>query len=528
MTIDSFDELLIGNQERLPDEKPELVKFINPFRNRSMHRFLIVSINLLALILVLTASIFPGVANKIPSSFNKLAGNNQIEQLQYNYNIYLPVVIKEYTGPPTIFGNETTILSNTDIQDKSRSANVYWVRSYVFSWNLIEPVDTTPANYNWESVDGQALINAASRRLHVIATIKMTPSWAQKYSGYLCGPVAKSKFSAFAEFLQEVVRIYSKPPYNIKYWELGNEPDIDRNLVPPDSEYGCWGEESDTYYGGGFYADMLKVVYPAIKSVDPNAQVLIGGLLLDCDPTHPVVDEGKTCKPGKFLEGILRNGGASYFDIVSFHGYPYYAIYQDPNKTYPQYLYYDEHHKYWISRGGIVLGKINFLNEVMASRGVSKPIIASEAALTCSSCGPNDPVYEEAKADYVVWLYVRNLAIGVLGTTWYTMEGPGWRYAGLLDEDQNPRPAYNALRFLARELTETTYQGVVTQFTYLRGYQFGNSWRRIWVLWAPDEQPYTINLPTGATAVYDKYGVVVTPESGRITIKSPVYIEFPP
>jgi hypothetical protein len=491
-----------------------------------MSRFLMVSINLLALILVLTASIFPGAAHTNPSSFTGSASDNLLPELQYDFDIYLPVVIKDYTGAPTIFGNETTILGNTDIQDKSKSASVYWVRSYVFSWKLIEPVDTTPGNYNWESVDKQALINAASRRLHIIATIKMTPSWAQKYSGYSCGPVAKNKFSAFAEFLQEVVRIYGKPPYNVKYWELGNEPDVDRNLVPPDSEYGCWGEESDTYYGGGFYADMLKVAYPAIKSVDPDAKVLIGGLLLDCDPTNPPA--GKTCKPGKFLEGILRNSGGNYFDIVSFHGYPNYAIYQDPNKLYPQYLYYDEHHEYWVNRGGIVLGKINFLNEVMASRGVSKPIIASEAALTCSGCGSHDSVYEEAKANYVVWLYVRNLVAGLMGTTWYTIEVPGWRYAGLLDEYQNPRPAYNALKFLARELTETTYQNPVTQFPSLRGYQFGNSWKRIWVLWAPDEQPYTINVPTGATVVYDKYGAVITPESGQISVKNPVYIEFPP
>ena len=493
-----------------------------------MPRIVIVWASIQILILVLTASVSPVAINTDHSFFTRLTNQKQLQEPQYDFNIFLPVVIKDFSGTPPIFGVETTILNNTDILDKSKSADVYWVRNHVFSWDLIEPENTTPGNFHWEYVDGKALIEAASRRLHVIATIKMTPSWAQKYSGISCGPIAQDKFSDFAEFLQAVVKIYGKPPYNVKYWELGNEPDIDRNLVSPDSQFGCWGEESKTYYGGEYYADMLKVAYPAIKAIDPNAKVLIGGLLLDCDPTHPPVDEGKTCKPGNFLEGILHNGGGNYFDIVSFHGYPYYAIYQDPQKTYPQYLYYDEHHKYWVSRGGIVLGKIEFLKEVMANHSVSKPIIASEAALTCSGCSYNDPVYEEAKADYIVWLYVRNLAAGVLGTTWYTIEGPGWRNAGLLDASQNPRPANMVLNFLTTELMETTYQGPIVQYPNLRGYQFKNNWKRIWVLWAPDEQPYSINLPTDTIIVYDKYGAPITPVSGKITVKSPVFIRLPP
>ena len=39
---------------------------------------------------------------------------------------------------------------------------------------------------------------------------------------------------------------------------------------------------NDPYYGGGYYAEMLKIVYPQIKAADPEAQILIGGLLLFC------------------------------------------------------------------------------------------------------------------------------------------------------------------------------------------------------------------------------------------------------
>ena len=59
--------------------------------------------------------------------------------------------------------------------------------------------------------------------------------------------------------------------------------------------------------------------------------MLIGGLLLDCDPgPNPNIcaELGKNDRPPKYLEGILRNGGGNYFDGVAFHAYdffPYYA-----------------------------------------------------------------------------------------------------------------------------------------------------------------------------------------------------------
>ena len=65
--------------------------------------------------------------------------------------------------------------------------------------------------------------------------------------------------------MAEAVERYSAPPYNVIYWEVGNEPDIDPSLVDGDEIYGCWGDKTDAYYGGGYYAEVLKQVYPAVK-----------------------------------------------------------------------------------------------------------------------------------------------------------------------------------------------------------------------------------------------------------------------
>ncbi len=115
---------------------------------------------------------------------------------------------------------------------------------------------------------------------------------------------------------------------------------------------------------------MLKQIYPAIKSVSPESKVLIGGLLLDCDPNNPPT--GKTCKASKFLEGIFVGGGAPYFDIVSFHSYVW-----GGNTTIT-----DENSGNW-PNGGQVFGKVNFLRSVMSKYGVNKPLLMTEFAVIC-------------------------------------------------------------------------------------------------------------------------------------------------
>ena len=66
---------------------------------------------------------------------------------------------------------------------------------------------------------------------------------------------------------------------------------------------------------------MLSAIYPRMKAANPRAQIIIGGLLLECDYTHSYPD-GRSCPGSKFLRGILRHGGGQNFDAVAYHGYP--------------------------------------------------------------------------------------------------------------------------------------------------------------------------------------------------------------
>ncbi len=168
----------------------------------------------------------------------------------------------------------------------------------------------------------------------------------------------------------------------------------------------------------------------------------------------------------------------------------------------------------------------------MSIYGLDKPIFHTEGALLCpeyntADCTSPDSRFYESQADYVVWLYVRNWANGVDATIWYEFQGPGWRYGGLLDAAQNPKPAYNSLKFLAQELGTATYKGRVLENTAVAGYEFTTGSKAIWVLWSPDEKPHTVTLPASANKAFDKYGVGITLTGNQITVDSPVYVEFP-
>lgn len=421
--------------------------------------------------------------------------------------------------PPPYFGVETHQI-NRSIAGRLQDAGVTLLRRNGVRWADIEPEEGLRRWENMLSLE-RNLRRTGNLGLPIILVVRYTPAWAQKIPGSFCGPISQEKFGAFARFMQDLVARYSVPPYNVRYWELGNEPDVDPSLVDPQGPFGCWGDPGDDYYGGGYYAEMLKVVYPAIKAVDPQAQVLIGGLLMDCDPGYPPA--GQDCKSSRFLEGILRNGGGDSFDIVSFHGYPFY----DGS------LKQDEQYQNWKYRGGVVMGKATYIREVLAQYGFSKPLIHTEGGMLCpewlgSACNPPGEDFFEAQADYVVRLYVRNWAHGISGTIWYTLDGPGWRNGGMLDQSGKPRPVYRAFRFLTKTLGGASYTLPLDRYPGIRGYQFEAPQKTIWVLWSEDEQTRPIPLPQGVINIYDKYGNSILPSTSELPIDSPVYVEFGP
>jgi hypothetical protein len=466
----------------------------------------------------------------------------------------VPVVQEEDTSQPTPFPTDTSIptlgpsetpvpplvvtpiapqfpmmgiaiVSSADIEQAAQ-AGAYWVRGNSLLWSVVEPAEGTR---DWGAVASleRELESISSYGMQTILIVRGTPSWAQKILGIHCGPVMPEKLAAFAAFMHDAVLRYSQPPYNVKYWELGNEPDVDPALVMADSPYGCWGDPNDAYYGGGYYAEMMKYVYPAIKSADPEAQVLIGGLLLLCDPDNPPDVKGQPgvkadCSPAKFMEGVLMNGGGYYFDGVSFHAYDYYydVLGKYGNESW---------HSSWKSTGPVLIAKANYLYNLLAQYGFQdKYLMNTEVAALCGVTGNEAPCWQEdwtnTKAYHLVEAYTVAATVRLRANIWYCLTG--WRGSGLIDPYRQPVPAYQALAFNHQMLQGATPWGEVTFYQGVKGFAFQRGENLVWVLWSMDGQDHPIPLGSLPGAVYNMLGESLTPDVNITITLSPVYIEW--
>jgi len=196
-------------------------------------------------------------------------------------------------------------------------AGAKWIRVKM-SWSMIESVQSDPPTYDpagWAFYD-RSFRNAAKNGMHVVVTVRDNPTWYGHpdvpAENAHCGPLADP--NVLARFMREAVRRYKGPEYNVKVWELYNEPDNTVVTGRFKNLGGCWGNY------GKQYADMLKVVYPAIKAEDPEAVVLIGGLGYEYSP-----QDGITHLNMGFLNDVLRNNGAPYFDAMNYHYFDNYA-----------------------------------------------------------------------------------------------------------------------------------------------------------------------------------------------------------
>ena len=446
---------------------------------------------------------------------------------------YLPLVIREFPGTPTSFGIDLGAINAGNGSNQMVQAGSDWVRRDGVDWAAVEP---NKGDRNWSAIAGLEadLVNAYKSGLTPIVVVSGTPAWAQKYSGYGCGPIKSEEFASFAGFMHDLVKRYSGPPFNVKYWEIWNEPDVSYFLIGqaglPDSRYGCWGELDDPYYGGEYYGQMLSVVTPQIKLANPSANVLVGGLLLDCDPINPPEIGGATkdCTSSRFFEGVLKAGGGAYLDGISFHAYDYYDValgkFSNPNWN-----------SSWDTTGPVAIAKANYLSSLLSQYGVEgKFLINTEAAVICGGAFDDpglppcdsDPgsAFELSKAHYVVKTYAINNSLGLRASIWYQVFG--WRNSGLLYGDLSGRPAYAAYAVTENAVGGAEFQQKIEQFAGVDVYEYSDEDKLVWILWSKDGLNHTVDLSTLPTATYDALGNPLTP---ALTVQSgmaPIFLEW--
>ena len=300
-----------------------------------------------------------------------------------------------------------------------RSSGARWVR-VIALWSALE----TGGKGRWredafDRLDQQLERLQAAGLNVVLVAGPGTPFWAssdpEKYEHNAAGNTTwvnyrPERLEDYADFTRELARRVK--PRGVKAFQLWNEPDHKR---------GRWLPGPDA----GEYAGLLKLAYPAIKSVDESATVLVGGLI---NNNHA------------FLQGIYDAGGGPFFDGVANHVYPQYP---------PRTCAYSSDGK--PSRHALC--GLSRLRETLTANGdAKKRTWITELSWSSCRCHYQDPVSEEGQALYLRQAYsllAKRWDVPV--ALWFRLRDPGVPGVartgvqsgfGLTRSDNSAKPAF--------------------------------------------------------------------------------------
>ena len=175
----------------------------------------------------------------------------------------------------------------------ARQIGFHGIRIHTIAWSQIE---TEPGVYDWSMID-QFLDEAKKAGFREFyGNAFGTPKWASTRPDLINLNICVWEYAAFApvkmahwgNFLKTLVKRY---PY-IKTWELWNEPHL-----PGQSCF--WSDSPDNF------VEMLKTGYQAVKEVQPESTVWLGGIGMRYLP---------------FYKEIMSRGAGKYFDVLPLHG----------------------------------------------------------------------------------------------------------------------------------------------------------------------------------------------------------------
>lgn len=210
--------------------------------------------------------------------------------------------------PPNFFGITSLFAPSASEAQQMSAAGVETVRLFAY-WGLLEP---QPGVYNWGPADA-VMQNVAAAGLTPAVQLANVPSWISPTPER--PPIySNAQIAAWQQFLSNFVRRYGPrgsfwaahptlPYHPVTSWEIWNEPNLRLN----------WGGPPNPRD----YLRLLKVSNPAIRGVDPSAQIIFAGLFPFPFPQYGM-------KALKFLDKFYRGKGAKKsFNALSLHPYSY-------------------------------------------------------------------------------------------------------------------------------------------------------------------------------------------------------------
>ncbi|MBN1564389.1 MAG: LysM peptidoglycan-binding domain-containing protein [Anaerolineae bacterium] len=174
---------------------------------------------------------------------------------------------------------------------KADALDVTWIKQQI-EWALYEP---TVGNINWTPID--EMVSAADAAgVNILFSVNSAPSWARD-SDQEKGP--PSEYNNYANFVGQLAQRYKG---KVDAYEIWNEQNLRREWNTPNG------------ISAASYVELLRVAYTAIKLSDPAAVVVTGGLA----PTG--YNDGVNAIDDRvYLRQMYEAGVAEWSDAIGAH-----------------------------------------------------------------------------------------------------------------------------------------------------------------------------------------------------------------
>jgi hypothetical protein len=312
-------------------------------------------------------------------------------------------------------------ISNADKQKTATAmtdAGVRWTRIGL-GWRNLEPSKGSYSSY-WLADQDAAVQAASDAGVKVILNVLESPQWASGSTNKYAAPKNPQDLANFMTF------IANRYKGKVAAYEIWNEENGSR----------FWPSGPNA----GAYTQMLKASYPAIKAVDPSAQVVFGGLA-NADY--------------RYVEAAYAAGAKGYFDVMGVHPYTCWT---------PTYYYYVDANENWVGdssrtpRSGERVTMYSYLayrevHKSMVAAGDDKPIWFTEMGWSSASTGC--AVSEQTQASYLTQSFaIADQDPYVQVDLWYNFREDYWSTGssdfdggfGMMRKDFTPKPVYYAFR----------------------------------------------------------------------------------
>lgn len=179
------------------------------------------------------------------------------------------------------------------------------------SWGSVQP--DSARSFNWTPLD--ASIRAAARSgIRVMPTLYGVPSWINRNPTRM--PIGKNRLRRWRQFIRAAVLRYG---HGGSFWREERQNGSGTRGLPV-REWQIWNEPNFHYFATPVsparYARLVRGSAHAIRSVNPNGRVVLGGLF-----GRPKGGPAKARHASTYLRQLRHRLNPRWFDAIAIHPY---------------------------------------------------------------------------------------------------------------------------------------------------------------------------------------------------------------